>query len=532
MVRSVLIVISLIAAAPTVAVAGSDEVSLKAISAEQWDREHAAHLLRRAGFGGSPDEIDRLAEMGLDAAVASLVNYESIPFEISPPLIDEQLYQTEGTFRRRMRELSEEERRRARQEIMRKQRDALDEIRLWWIERMATSPRPLEEKMTLFWHGHFTSGFREVRRAILMYEQNQLFRENATGAFDDLLLKVSRDRAMLVYLDGVKNRKQHPNENYARELMELFSLGVGAYTEKDIKEAARAFTGWDFDEDGFVFRSEQHDYGRKKFLGQAGEFDGDDIIDIIVQQPECSKFLAEKLLTFFCRPDPDKRLVNALAAEIRKRKFEIKPVLATLFKSRAFYAPEARGSLIKSPVELVVGAARSLGVEIEALESAESATTAMGQELFQPPNVKGWDGGEKWINASTLFTRYNTVGVLISGVDGGDSRRMRARRSRDTMQDGGRMMLMSAGSRQGGGAQPPFDPAPWIKQRELGDAEEIVRFFVDHLLASDPPPAKTEQLIAYLRVEGDRIDLDDADSVDRVRTMTHLICSMPEYQRY
>jgi len=533
--------VAMLTTAPAAA-ADLDQNSLKPIDAAHWDRAAAAHLLRRAAFGGTPAEIDKLAALGAANAVDYLLNYRDIPYSPAPPKIDPTLL--ERPDRALLKTLSEQERQQLQEKRRRADRAAFEEVRLWWLERLAESPRPLEENMTLFWHGHFTSGMREVRSALFMKEQNELLRRLALDNFRELVLGVSRDRAMLVYLDGNRNHKQHPNENYARELMELFTLGVGNYTEADVQAAAQAFTGWGFDEDGFVFRRRDHDYGLKTFLGQTGRFDGADVIDIILEQPACPRFLAKKLLEYFVRPDPDKKLVEALAHVIRQQKYELKPILRTLLLSQAFYHPRSRGCLIKSPVALVVGTARQLGVTIADLHKAERALTAMGQELMQPPNVKGWDGGTEWINTATLFHRYNTVGGLIHGT-GGEPRRPaamlagRGAAKAETPEAGAMaaesMPAMTDGkpqpmSRAAGGKQPPYDPLWAIREQGLQTPEQIVDLFVGHLLAVPLSAEKRTALVAYLAGESGKLNLGDRRTAERVRMMIHLLCSTPEYQ--
>lgn len=512
--------------------------SIKPLLKGGWDRDAAAHLLSRAGFGGTPEEVERVFNMGLDEAVSYLVEFNDLPYVCPEPAIADELMRPQN--RQLLRSMTEEERRKAEESRRRLERTALEETRAWWIERMVTSPRPFEEKMTLFWHGRFTSGVREVRNPVFMKEQNDLLRRNALGNFKDLVLAVSRDRAMLVYLDGNRNNKSKPNENYARELMELFTLGVGNYTENDIKEAARAFTGWQFDENGFVFRGRNHDYGQKKFLGRTGKFNGDDIVDIILDQPACSKFVAKKILEFFVRPDPPKQLIDALAAELRRNKFELRPTMATLFRSQAFYHPDSRGALVKSPVELLVGTARRLGTPINNLIVAERAMAQMGQEIFQPPNVKGWDGQGKWINAATLFQRYNAVGALINGGGPGpDVRRRIAQAVGATPEDSKQyddesMMSMSGKtaekSRLAGKAQPAFDPMPIVRENNLKSAEDVVDYFSRFLLPRPLHVAKREQLVSYLLDEKPSFDPASKGADVRIRTMVHLLCSTPEYQ--
>jgi len=513
-------------------------ISLDPLPEREWDRAAAAHLLRRAGFGGSPAEIDRFAAMTLEQAVASLVDYEQITYECAPPALDDRV--RTAPDRPALRDLSELERRRAQQERRQAERRSFEEVRLWWLERMANSPRPLEEKLTLFWHGHFTSGMREVRRAAFMLEQNELLRRYALGNFHDLVLGVSRDRAMLVYLDGYRNVRRNPNENYARELLELYTLGTGNYSEGDVRAAARAFTGWTFDDDGFRFIPRNHDTGEKQFLGRRGNWDGYDIVEIVLEQPACSRFLSRKLLQFFVRPDPDRRLVERLALVIRRNNYELKPALRTLFQSRAFYHPDARGALVKSPVELLVGTARQLDIPLVNLAAGERALAAMGQELMQPPNVKGWDGGPRWINAATLYNRYNTIGVLLAGD--GRSRNREQRTAAGTNDEnpqeqsadsGAGSTMMSSRpapvSRRTRRTQFEFDPLPELRARELRTPEQIVDFHIQNLLATTPADAKRQALIEYLADDG-KFDLRSKDAAERVRTMVDLLCSTPEYQ--
>jgi hypothetical protein len=510
--------------------------SLKPVAATDFDRAAAAHLLRRAGFGGTSDAVDRLAELGPDAAVASLLEFGATPYDPPPPPLEDILL--DDFDRADLFFMNEEERQAYRQKRQMAEREAAEEVRLWWLERMSNSPRPLEEKMTLFWHGHFTSGFREVRRAIFMKEQNEFLRRHCLGNFRELLIGVSRDRAMLVYLDNARNQKVTPNENYARELLELFTLGLGNYSEADIKAAARAFTGWGFDREGFVFREQAHDFGEKTFLGRKGDWNGEDIIDIVLDQPACARFLARTILEFFVRPDPPEPLINAFAAEVRKQKFELRPAMKTLLKSQAFYHAEARGALVKSPVELLIGTARQLGLPVTNLSVAERALAAMGQELMQPPNVKGWDGGTKWINTATLFTRYNTVGGLING--GGREDRRRRDEVAEAANDETPAEPASSGmqpmkpnrpkSRREGARQPGHDPGSLIRAQALETPEQIVEFFAAHLLAVPLSDEKRAELAGYLRDESGKFDVNQKRAAQRIRTMIHLLCSTPEYQ--
>jgi hypothetical protein len=286
----------------------------------------------------------------------------------------------------------------------------------WWLERMIASPAPLQEKMTLFWHGHFTSSPEKGTTAQELLAQNQLFREYALGNIQNLTLHVAQDPAMLRYLDNNVNVAAHPNENFARELMELFTLGIGNYTEADIRESARAFTGWTFrrDPDGtgtFYDNARQHDDGSKTFLGRTGNFSGTDIIAIIFTQPAAAKFFANRLISFFVYNDPEPQLVDAVAALLVRNRFEVAPVLATLLRSNVFYSNRAYRALVKSPVEFVVGTHQMFNVPTVELTELGALRT-MGQVLFYPPNVKGWDGGKAWINSQTVLTRENFANAV------------------------------------------------------------------------------------------------------------------------
>src|SRR5262245_26139762 len=273
---------------------------LKALPGTQWTFKTAAHLLNRAGFGGPPLEIEKLLSLGLEASVAHFVDYEKIPDSTTNP----DWAKTDPDRAKKFmeaRQMGEEERRRRLREIQRTDRQHMIELRGWWLERMAKGPRPLQEKMVLFWHGHFATSVDKVREAYLMWRQNELFRRLATGNWLDMLIEVAKDPAMLVWLDQAQSRKEHPNENFAREVMELFALGEGHYTEKDITEAARALTGWSYERlsQKFIERPLTHDRGQKTIFGKTGEFDGDDFLELVVKQPQTPRFITAKLWNFF-----------------------------------------------------------------------------------------------------------------------------------------------------------------------------------------------------------------------------------------
>ncbi len=382
----------------------------------RWDAARARHLLNRAGFGGPPSAIPRLAAMKPGDAVAVFVDYERFADQLpAPDWLPEEVDFRQ--LRQMASGLTEQEREALRRQKTRESRDAMDRLQVWWLDRMCHSQRPLEEKMTLFWHGHFATSAEKVREPRLNFDLNQVLRRNATGNFRTLVTEVAKSPAMLRYLDNQQSTKTKPNENWARELMELFTLGIGHYTEQDIKEGARAFTGWTMRGGKFTFAAQQHDFGPKRFLGASGNFNGDDIIRIILSQPACARFICAKLWRFFAYENPEPEVVDGLADTLRESGYELKPVLRRIFLSRAFYGDRAVWTQIKSPAQLVVNLQQFLDAPIsEKPPIAQLAMRAMGQSLFFPPNVKGWDGGRAWINTNTLLVRCNFANYLVSGV--------------------------------------------------------------------------------------------------------------------
>lgn len=407
---------------------------------EAFGPAQARHLLRRAGFGGTEIQINTLVSWGLDEAVDHLVDFESVPNEpdehdlfnkdiMRPLSLEDQ--RVIRTARQRGDEDTVARFRDQRQAAQRSDRQQMAQIRRWWIQRMIQTPRPLEEKLTLFWHGHFATSYRSVEDSYHMYMQNRMFRGNAKS-YPRLLAGIIRDPAMLRYLNNNQNRRQSPNENLARELMELFSLGEGNYTERDIKEGARALTGYTYEDDAFVFRENMHDSGPKQVLGVRDRVDGDGFVSAILRHQACAPFIATRLYRFFvadvaAQPrdltGTDLACVKMLADRITRERYDLAPVLKTLFKSRHFYSDEVAHSKIKSPAELVVGAVRTLGVPARDLNTMADAMERMGQNLFFPPSVKGWDGGRSWINTATMFARQNTLAYLITGAQPGSPAR-------------------------------------------------------------------------------------------------------------
>ncbi len=383
------------------------EIKLKPLGAADWSPRHARHLLNRAGFGVPEAEVARLAKMDPAAAVDSLLEYGRVPDTIVAPdfLVTAEDY---AAYREEIKGLDEDARRKLNNEMQARERASILRLQAWWVERFVNSPRPLQEKMTLFWHGHFATSAQKVKMSRANYHFNDLLRQHATGNFKALTTAVGQSPSMLRYLDNVQNVKGSPNENWARELMELFTLGQGQYTEQDIKESARAFTGWASNGSGeFTFREERHDFGPKTFMGRTGDFDGWDILDIIFEQPAAAEFITAELWGFLAYEDPEPELVRTLGHVLRKNNFEIAPLLRAMFTCDAFYSEKAMGTQIKSPVQYLVQLSQDLALESPPYVAIARACGQLGQRLFYPPNVAGWDGGRQWINANTLLTRYN-----------------------------------------------------------------------------------------------------------------------------
>jgi uncharacterized protein (DUF1800 family) len=466
-----------------------------------WSARLAAHLLRRAGFGGSPDEVARFTAMPLHAAVDALVDFSAngaLP-EVPPDLPDESGIDAALLERVRAAGAGQGdpqlvELRKQRRML---ERRAIESAQLWWLDRMIAASAPLQEKMTLFWHGLFTTAAIEKgvtpREAVA---QNRLYRQFALGNMRELAQAVSRDPAMLKYLDNERNTSAHPNENYARELMELFTLGIGNYTERDVREAARAWTGLRIERDSGEVRLVErlHDADAKTFLGKTGNFDGRDIVAIIFEQPAAARFLASKLLSFFVYSDPEPELVAALTQTIREHDFELRPVMSALLRSNVFYSERAYRALVKSPVEFVVGSYQLFGIG-QAPPEALPALARMNQVLFYPPNVKGWPGGASWLNSQTVLARENFAGALM-------------------------------GSKDLGGA------TNWLLAGGVTRPEDAARRLVQTILQGDVSKAAAAQLAGYLGGAGTSAlgDLSGENFAERMRSAAYLTMATPAYQ--
>ncbi|MBT6158195.1 MAG: DUF1800 domain-containing protein [Planctomycetaceae bacterium] len=427
-----------------------------------WTRRDATHLLWRTQFGASADEIEQATTAGLGKTLDRLLTpqEESPDFETSERLLRQVAVDTGN----------------------------ISHLKAWWLYRMLNSANPLVEKVSLFWHNHFATSNAKVGSVDHIVAQNDLIRREAVGSFRKLLSGMARDVAMLIWLDSNANRKRQPNENFAREVMELFSLGVGNYTEEDIAEAARAFTGWHLRDDKYWFNRRQHDFTQKTLLGKTGSLDGEDVIEICLGQAACPRFLATKLLATFVTPRPDEQDVEQLALRIRAHDFQMTPVLREMFGSELFFSTNVRRSIIKSPLELVLGAYRALGNRPD-LQATIGLLASLGQDVFEPPTVKGWEGGRLWIHSASMLLRANFAPALTSS------------------------------SRYG----TIDDPQSVLKSDGRKTQDDVVGYYTELLLSGDVEPASKQRLTEYLKkAEGDR--------GERSRGLIQLIMSMPEYQ--
>jgi uncharacterized protein (DUF1800 family) len=387
--------------------------------------EDARHLLNRTGFGATPQAIEKFTALEWDDAVNLILSEVQQEPTTTPPYWRNE--PVGGLFTLRLLALGRgggESARLERESIQRKQEQQTrrrgEELRTWWWNEMIRTKSPLTERMTLFWHNHFTSEIGTVGSPELMLQQNQLFRSHALGNFTDLLMAATKDAAMIIYLDNNSNTKGNPNENYARELMELFTLGEGhVYTEEDIRESARAFTGWRVNDVSklFVFEEKLHDFGEKTFLGRKGNFNGDDIVRILLEEERTAEFITEKIWKAFISEEPDADEVKRLAAAFRDSKYELKTLMRGILTSDYFRGQANRGNMIKSPVDLVVGACRTFEAHPAQAAQMSAYGKLLGQDLFQPPDVAGWKGGSFWIDANMLITRHKLARLVLAKPD-------------------------------------------------------------------------------------------------------------------
>jgi hypothetical protein len=467
-------------------------------SADPWGRKWAAHLYRRAAFGPSRADLLEAERLGFQGTLDMLL-------EGRPP----------GDYEEHT--LTDIGRIAANHGDM--------ELRRWWLYCMLHSGHPLLEKLTLFWHNHFATSIVKVQNARLMFRQNCLLRKYALGKFGPFLQAMSKDGAMLFWLDSNSNIKGKPNENYAREVMELFSLGIGNYTEEDIREAARAFTGWHTDGEGFQFKNAVHDYGPKTVLGQTGKWDGGDVVRIVLEQPAAARFLVRKLYHFLISENavPPDALLEPLCESFRKSDYDIKALVRTILASQHFYSAHAFRQRIKSPVEYVLGAVQAVYRRYDEEEAdyrplphhlLVSWLNPMGQILFAPPNVKGWPGGRAWLTTSTVLERDNFAAALAMGTLWTDKLPAFS------------IPAMPVPKAQESAPSRAFDPARLVQEERTNRPEEAVRALLDLYVPGGVRPQAQEKLVAFVaegKPAGPTLDR-------RIREVVHAILALAEYQ--
>lgn len=558
---------------------------LKSLPPEQWSPRFARHLLNRAGFGVPRSRIEALSALPHAAAVDSLLDFDAGPDGVAEPDFLP-AHGRIGQFLAGLESVGYAERMAIQADKRQEDREAVQRLRAWWLMRMHRTEYPLREKLALFWHGHFATSAQKVQSPAANLHLNGVFRRTGAGNLKALTIAVGQSPAMLMYLDNHRSTYRHPNENWARELMELFTLGQGQYTEEDIKSSARAFTGWGLDGEGaFLYRVDAHDPGVKTFLGREGRFDGWDVIDILFEQDAIAPFICAKLWRYFAGTEPTDEVRDALAETLRASGFELRPVLRELFLSQAFHADAVVGGQIKSPVQFVLQLADDLELEAPPYAVMAQACRALGQDLFHPPNVKGWDGNRAWINANTLLQRYNLPGRLALAaraaehlrvrvaLDGGmaageamdaamldapardtlgrmqrDYRQeletaLRARledltaderaRVRGVLRDGTPGERLAVITSLGLPLPPEVrDAAPAALAGLPGDtADAVVQAMAAHYLAQPLDGAQRDLLARVLGAEGDGAPLTAADAPPERRAAAfHLLTSLAEYQ--
>lgn len=544
--------------------------SLPVIQDPVWDHRSAEHLLNRAGFGSPSAEVDRWVEQGQEALVDHLLKERT----------GQGTWEMEATFpsRERLAEMEREE----RQDFIRGLRRAGEmeatEYVVTWIDQMVEGTDPLGDRMTLFWQGFFTSSLKTVRRGDLMIRQHEALREEALGNYGSMLGTMVLDPAMLVYLDNVSNRRRKPNENLARELLELFSLGEGNYTESDVKEAARILTGQAVNlEGGNRFSKKDHDYGRKELLGREGRFKVADLVRILLEQEACPRWVAGRLLVWFEGFEPSEERLARYAGILRSNNYEIRPVLRTLFMDPEFYRPEVIGARVLSPLDYMVGSCRRLGIKPSS-DYIYFTSGLLGEKAFFPPNVKGWEGGMSWITTGRLMQRGNLIGVMLGliklddltsdaeldemlasadgdemSMDQGDPDSMMDQDSMEPSMDGS--MEGSKGPRRSAdlvramrslrnkAKRKQFTPPATRLRRTLamqkpGSDQELVQAALRELLAIEPPADTAAGLVDFVKTEREALGLPEdrflrkggQDAEYILRRLAHLILSLPEAQ--
>jgi uncharacterized protein (DUF1800 family) len=523
-----------------------------------WGPHHVEHLLNRAAFGAGQAEVEAARALGPTGLVESLLAVESY--------LEEPFYarkRADGDLGKYVRSLPDEQREQRMKELRDEDRAQVDDFLDWWVGRMLAGQEPLRERMVLFWHGHFTSSMEAVHSSYEMIQQNQLFRRHGLGSFRALLHAVARDPAMLLYLDNTSSKKTHPNENFARELLELFTLGEGHYSEQDVREVARAFTGWGQRNGRFHFDKSRHDNGRKVVLGVEGRLDGDDVLDILLAQQACARHLAHALLVHFEGIEPTVSRVDSYAESLRESGYLLDAFLRRLFLDPDFYSPDVLAQRVASPLDYLLGSTRRLGLASPA-RVVVSGAALLGQRLFFPPSVRGWEGGEAWATSSGLLLRGELAGMLLGRVRGRDLvAGQRANRAAPGLADAAPGLADAAPGLADAapGLEPEPEPAPPSSgkmppelralskvelrprlnltqrlARAVHDDAELARALLDELLAIPPSPELVVRVEARLAEARAQHELS-APWVTRpelaeplLRELAHGILTLPEAQ--
>jgi hypothetical protein len=569
---------------------------LNPIAPADWNYDFAAHLLERAGFGGTPDEIQALAKLTPQQAVARLVRFQGTdashlppfdpsdihdpglePFPPSRPAVTDEAKKTGEALGIKVKPEGPRRMQPIVNEFfywLRASQLETNRVAYWWADRMVDSPQPLREKMALFWHGHFAVNESKVRDCRKLFDQLELFQDQGLGNFRDLMVAVAQDPAMLTFLDAGVNVKGAANENFAREIMEMFTMGVGHYTEKDIREAARAFTGWNYVDLKFVVNKDQHDDGEKTFLGKTGHFDGVNVIDIIMQQPITADYIAGKIYRYFVREDLSPELQKQLGSVLRDHDYQIAPLMETILLSRDFYSAASVGTHIKGPVELAVSTYRKLGLaNVPGVPDFNVATGTLGQRLFAPPTVAGWGNGTSWITPGLLLERANfgrdilfpDINFLPPDRYTGDPevRRVAARirqgmditpatkpedKSGDLAESnmaadrdedfntrygsfrGWQMAIERVKPISRDTAQ--INLSRMVLDQHLSNTTEVVDYLIHRFMRVPPGQDARQKMIAFLDKELGTSDISAAQTYleDPLRLVLHLIMSQPEFQ--
>lgn len=486
------------------------------------------HLMWRAGFGPAVEQLPDLSRYSPKQFYKALVKASDKKpdyIDVADDYLKGLLMGIEEVGRQQKKELPAEDRKKVQQ----KNREGIRNLNLYWMHNMVNSAAQLREKMAFFWHGHFA-----CRNINIFFQQGLLdvVRRNALGNFGTMLREVSQSAAMLNFLNNQQNRKDHPNENFAREVMELFTLGRGHYTENDIKEAARAFTGWGANIKGeFVFRKFQHDFGSKTVLGRTGNFDGGEVLDILLQEKQTAVFITQKIYKFFVNEKPDTEKINWLADRFYKNNYEIAPLMEDIFTSDWFYEEKNVGALIKSPVELMVGIQRMLPMKLENEEALMLLQRVLGQLLFYPPNVAGWPGGRTWIDSSSLMMRMR-IPLMINDTDEmnvspkDDDDTMMGRKDNESMDamdkkpGGGKQMAKNMGGPRRQQINAEVEWKPYLSFYESVPREQLGETISQYLL----------QVRSRVNMEVIKQHSDQSGRDNFIRTATLQIMSTPEYQ--